>query len=474
MSKKKTDLEYQLEKVTDSSDFASSSIPSLSDFDSLLRCHICKDFLSVPVVTPCSHTFCSLCIRQHLHTEAKCPLCLQDVQESSLVSEYLMSEIIKCYKKDLRGKLLTKLKTTSFAEPKEVVLAEASKMQERKINKLDHKENGLLLKHAPPKKKLKTDNKPKSIMSMLANRKTQSENLKLGQCPICSNLFPIKILQTTHIDQCLNGQTNHLSKESSAKPTKSHFIVDIDDEEDGEGTTSLAQKDLKGPKRHSMKYDSSVEIHDDETDLKVIATAETSISESEEAKVESAHHVPKATNEDRILSSSEEASEKTEQPDLQTPFLNAYLDSAFAPSNAEKQRIPKLDTSNLALSSLKSKLMEWKLPTSGTKSQMVNRYNHWEMLWNSNFVDSLDPISEKELRSQLHVWEKHNNIDKSETTSKKDILVMFGSNNTAKIDLKSERFSRKNWSIINNQHYRRLAKQAKDSMNKKKVSLVQK
>ncbi|KAL6942585.1 hypothetical protein ACO0QE_003768 [Hanseniaspora vineae] len=422
-----------------------------------------------------AHTRFVQCASVNTYTQKlNVPLCLQDVQESSLVSEYLMSEIIKCYRKDLRGKLLTNLKTTDLRGSTELVLKEAKQVHDEKANKLDYKENDLLLKHAPPKKKLKTENKPKSIMSMLASRKSRTQKTNLGQCPICNDLFPIKTLQSTHIDQCLNGQTSQHAKAALPKPTKSHFIVDIDDEETSDSGSPSTQKNSKNVKRDSTENSSSVEISDDEHVLKVVSTGETSTSESEEVKAESSHPELKDSNGEHLISSSEDTSGITEQSTVQTPFLNAYLDSAFAPSNAEKQRIPKLDTSNLALSSLKSKLQEWKLPTTGTKSQMVNRYNHWEMLWNSNFVDSLDPVSEKELRAQLHVWEKHNNIDKSETTNKKDILVMFGSNNNAKIELKSDNFSRKNWSKINNQHYRRLAKQAKNSMKKKKVGLVQK
>lgn len=56
-------------QITTASDFTTTSIPSLYQLDTLLRCHICKDFLKVPVLTPCGHTFCSLCIRTHLNNQ---------------------------------------------------------------------------------------------------------------------------------------------------------------------------------------------------------------------------------------------------------------------------------------------------------------------------------------------------------------------------------------------------------------------
>ena len=57
--------------ITDPTDFAKTKIPDLEQWDTLLRCHICKDFLKVPVLTPCGHTFCSLCIRKYINNSAK-------------------------------------------------------------------------------------------------------------------------------------------------------------------------------------------------------------------------------------------------------------------------------------------------------------------------------------------------------------------------------------------------------------------
>ena len=96
-------------KVSDPSDFSKTKLPQLSQLDSLLRCHICKDFIKVPVLTPCGHTFCSLCIRGYIDVKARCPLCLNELRESMLRGDILVNGVILCYK-SLRGDLIEKLK----------------------------------------------------------------------------------------------------------------------------------------------------------------------------------------------------------------------------------------------------------------------------------------------------------------------------------------------------------------------------
>jgi hypothetical protein len=65
----------ELAELSDPSDWASTAIPQLSSLDSNLRCVICKEFFTAPVITTCFHTFCSVCIRRCLSAESSCPTC---------------------------------------------------------------------------------------------------------------------------------------------------------------------------------------------------------------------------------------------------------------------------------------------------------------------------------------------------------------------------------------------------------------
>ncbi|KAI5290932.1 E3 ubiquitin-protein ligase rad18, partial [Ascosphaera aggregata] len=61
--------------IPDTTDWLPTPLHKLSALEAALRCQICKDFFTNPVITSCSHTFCSLCIRRCLSTEGKCPAC---------------------------------------------------------------------------------------------------------------------------------------------------------------------------------------------------------------------------------------------------------------------------------------------------------------------------------------------------------------------------------------------------------------
>ncbi|ODH40325.1 DNA repair protein rad18 [Paracoccidioides brasiliensis] len=84
--------------IPDSTDWLSTPIPKLARVESALRCQVCKDFFDNPVITSCSHTFCSLCIRRCLSTEGKCPACRSGDQELKLRRNWAMQEMVDSFK----------------------------------------------------------------------------------------------------------------------------------------------------------------------------------------------------------------------------------------------------------------------------------------------------------------------------------------------------------------------------------------
>ncbi|EIM90270.1 uncharacterized protein STEHIDRAFT_74932 [Stereum hirsutum FP-91666 SS1] len=64
--------------IDDPTDFSHSSLQSL---DSSLRCLICSNLFEGPVVLPCGHSFCSLCIRGAMADKAQCPTCRKEATE---------------------------------------------------------------------------------------------------------------------------------------------------------------------------------------------------------------------------------------------------------------------------------------------------------------------------------------------------------------------------------------------------------
>ena len=77
----------------------------LAPVDSALRCQICKDVFMTPVLTSCSHTFCSLCIRRCLTNDGKCPTCRATDQETRLRPNWQVQELVEAFGKARPGLL---------------------------------------------------------------------------------------------------------------------------------------------------------------------------------------------------------------------------------------------------------------------------------------------------------------------------------------------------------------------------------
>lgn len=83
--------------VPDPSDWLKSTAPKLAPVESALRCQVCKDFYDTPMITSCSHTFCSLCIRRCLTNDGKCPTCRAPDQELRLRRNWTVHEIVDAF-----------------------------------------------------------------------------------------------------------------------------------------------------------------------------------------------------------------------------------------------------------------------------------------------------------------------------------------------------------------------------------------
>lgn len=83
--------------VSDPTDWDNTKFPLLNPLDSALRCDICKDFYNSPVITNCSHTFCSVCIRRALHAEQICPICRTAEQEYRLRKNSAVQELVDAF-----------------------------------------------------------------------------------------------------------------------------------------------------------------------------------------------------------------------------------------------------------------------------------------------------------------------------------------------------------------------------------------
>ncbi|KAJ4419388.1 E3 ubiquitin-protein ligase rad18 [Gnomoniopsis sp. IMI 355080] len=104
--------------VSDPSDWLGTPLSSLREVEQSLRCHVCKDFFNSPMITSCSHTFCSLCIRRALNTDGKCPLCRTTDQESKLRGNWAIREAAEAFMHSRKAMLdLARQPTAPAATP---------------------------------------------------------------------------------------------------------------------------------------------------------------------------------------------------------------------------------------------------------------------------------------------------------------------------------------------------------------------
>ena len=101
------------EAISDSTDWLPTPLSAIAPLESSLRCQVCKDFFDTPMITTCSHTFCSLCIRRYLSQEGRCPACRQNDSESKLRRNWVVEELVTNFKESRKSLLDIARQTTS-------------------------------------------------------------------------------------------------------------------------------------------------------------------------------------------------------------------------------------------------------------------------------------------------------------------------------------------------------------------------
>lgn len=179
---------FEGDDITDPSDWDSTRFPAFSELDSMLRCQICKDLLTSPVLTTCGHIFCSLCARRSISESNKCPLCSEETYESGLRKVLLLDEIVGWLNKNRKSLINTLAKDVS-----------------------------------------EVDNSQSENDDVVADTQTDG-----SECPVCGKCMPLSELQSNHIDLCLQ-------RASEPAPTKKRKV----------GVADLFSKSDSKPKRRA-------------------------------------------------------------------------------------------------------------------------------------------------------------------------------------------------------------------------------
>lgn len=128
-----TDTPLSLD-IADPSDWLKSTAPKLAPVESALRCQVCKDFFDTPMITSCSHTFCSLCIRRCLTNDGKCPACRAPDQELRLRRNWTVQEVVEAFQ-------VARPSLTSIAKSQAEKSRPKKKRRKRKVEDTDWEED---------------------------------------------------------------------------------------------------------------------------------------------------------------------------------------------------------------------------------------------------------------------------------------------------------------------------------------------
>ncbi|KAK5121536.1 hypothetical protein LTR85_005369 [Meristemomyces frigidus] len=84
--------------IPDSTDWLKTPLKDFAQLENALHCQICKEFYDTPMITSCSHTFCSKCIRTSLSADGKCPACRTADQASKLRNNWALQEVVATFR----------------------------------------------------------------------------------------------------------------------------------------------------------------------------------------------------------------------------------------------------------------------------------------------------------------------------------------------------------------------------------------
>lgn len=209
-------------ELTDSSDWKATRAPFLTGIESTLRCHICKEFMTAPVLTACFHTFCSLCIRSHLNEEDSCPVCRTKTQSSNLRKNTVVEELITLFKEHRRELLELVQEHNNGTVAGEELNKPVGSQKDNIVNEDGSDESSQDLRRS---KRRRTDINYQVESQEEDNNNNDDPNF--GECPVCGKRMPIADIESSHIAECLSGKNANtpLKKSEPSKRGFSGFVT---------------------------------------------------------------------------------------------------------------------------------------------------------------------------------------------------------------------------------------------------------
>ncbi|ETO13751.1 hypothetical protein RFI_23617 [Reticulomyxa filosa] len=222
-----------------------------SFLEELIKCPICQKVFEAAVMLPCSHNFCSVCIRRHLTVESKCPICKSKVMSSQLLCNRIIDQIILKHKSN-KGSTANSLYISASANKN---AHESSQHQKKRtymeMSSTDMKDNNdgdgskekehvnkenetsdseIEICNEPLLKKPKAIVAPPTSVGHVAKANVEKRYIKNHvTCPICAQAIS-KAFINSHLDQCLAQKNDrplsdihHLHKAHTLRSQQQYF-----------------------------------------------------------------------------------------------------------------------------------------------------------------------------------------------------------------------------------------------------------
>ncbi|KAJ4301534.1 E3 ubiquitin-protein ligase rad18 [Kalmusia sp. IMI 367209] len=203
-------------ELHDSTDWLSTSLPAFEPLEASLRCEVCKEFYANPVITSCSHTFCSICIRRCIATDGKCPACKSACQADKLIPNITVREIAAKFQ-DARPKALELART----QPKDSGETPTSR-RKRKREGSDADERRRNTRSRQTRSSTRRDDKTSMTDDVPVvipdSEDEQDEYVPDGmvKCPICSKPMKEEVV-FNHIPVCPAAQEDDRARNTRSR-----------------------------------------------------------------------------------------------------------------------------------------------------------------------------------------------------------------------------------------------------------------
>ncbi|KAI1172677.1 hypothetical protein F4777DRAFT_495842 [Nemania sp. FL0916] len=398
------------DSVTDATDWLSTPLPGLAAVEAALRCQVCKDFYKTPMLTTCSHTFCSLCIRRALSSDSQCPLCRAEDQEVKLRNNWSMEEAVAAFSQ-ARSAVLEFARKPS----PETVRARSPKRKADHADAADRRDEQLSSSQQRSSKRLRSS----ARLNKARSTETASQEAYI------------------YVDDAEPEVVPAPMPASDPTPEPPAFDIDVE-RNDGLVACPICWRRMKP--------------------LQVDRHIDTSCPGEPQPQPD-----PKPS----AQSSQRNASKQPQPKSISISSAFAPSSKPFLPAQPSKpqpppKRLPPLNYKMLRDQQMRKELVNLGLSTVGNRPMLERRHSEWALIWNAN-CDSQRPRSRAELLHDLNIWERTSGAHASSTGSRfaGNNSSGSGSGSGAGAQLRDKDFDVTAWSANHDNSYRDLIASAR-------------